>query len=153
MVAMLRTTLLLAVSLGACLDSSAAQIYRCAAGGSVTYQELPCPGAASESSYAAPEYPPANQLERDRLLAREAALDARLVRRAEIDAQERMAREARRAREAELDAERERARAAEAASFYPAYPMAYPRVTHHRSRFGPSLNDQVMGTSGLQRIR
>jgi hypothetical protein len=94
-----------------------------------------------------------NMLERDRLLAREAALDARLVRRAEIDAQERIAREARWARQAEMEAERERARTTEAGYLYPAYPVAYPRVTHHRSRSASSLNDQVMGTSGLPRIR
>ena len=129
-------------------------VYRCASAGSVSFQQMPCASASEERAFELPSYPPVNMLERDRLLAREAALDERLLRRAEIDAQERMAREARRAREAEVDAERERARAAaESGYFYPAYPLAYPRVTHHRTRFGPSLNDQVMGTSGLPRIR
>jgi len=128
-------------------------VYRCANAGSVSFQQIPCANASEERAFELPSYPPINMLERDRLLAREAALDARLLRRAEIDAQERIAREARRARDAELDAERERARLAESASFYPAYPLAYPpRVTHHRAR-APSLNDQVMGTTGLPRIR
>jgi len=127
--------------------------YRCANAGSVSFQQTPCAAASEERAFELPSYPPVNMLERDRLLAREAALDARLLRRAEIDAQERIARDARRAREAEADAERERARTTEAGYFYPAYPLAYPRAGHHRNRFGPSLNDQVMGTSGLPRIR
>ena len=111
------------------------QIYRCAAAGKVTFQEIPCAGAADERAWAVPAFPPVNVVERERLLQREAALDARLVRRAEIDAQERIAREQRRAREAEVEAERERARAAEQAVFYPAYPAFYPRPTpHHRHR-------------------
>jgi hypothetical protein len=125
-------------------------VYRCVNAASVSFQQVPCASASEERAFELPSYPPINMLERDRLLAREAALDARLLRRAEIDAQERMAREARRAREAEVDAERERAaRTAEAGYFYPAYPAAYPRVTHHRPR-ASSLNDQVMG---LPRIR
>ena len=57
------------------------------------------------------------------------------------------------ARQAELEAERA-ARPAEAGYFYPAYPVRAPRVTHHhRGRSGNSLHDQVMGTSGLPRIR
>ena len=129
------------------------QVYRCASKGSVSYQQEPCAAATEEQAYHLPSFPPVNVQERDRLLAREAALDARLVRRAEIDAQERIAREARLAREAELEAERA-ARPSEAGYFYPAYPVRYPRVTHHRgARPAPSLTDQVMGTSGLPRIR
>ena len=130
------------------------QVYRCASGGSVTFQQVPCASAAEERAMPLPEYPPANLQERDRLLQREAALDARMLRRAEIDAQERIAREARRARDAEAEAERERARAVEGGYLYPAYPVGYPpRVVHHRNRSPSSLTDLVMGGSGLPRIR
>jgi len=98
-------------------------MFRCVApGGAVSYQELPCSPTASEQSVDVPAFPAANQVERDRLLQREAALDARMVKRAEIDASERIAKEARWAREAELEAERER-RGAEAQSFYPVFPV------------------------------
>jgi hypothetical protein len=127
-------------------------VYRCANAGSVSFQQVPCPTASEERAYELPSYPPVNMLERDRLLAREAALDARLVRRAEIDAQERIAREARWARQAEAEAERERARTAEGGYFYPAFPAMPARVTHYRNR-APTLNDVVMGGAGLQRIR
>ena len=53
-------------------------------------------------------FPDANALERERLFQREAALDARLLKRAEIDAAERIAREDRLAREREAQAERDR---------------------------------------------
>jgi len=134
-------------------SSLAGPVYRCASAGSVSFQQVPCASAAEERALELPEYPPANLMERDRLLAREAALDARLLRRAEIDAQERMAREARWARQAEAEAERERARTMEAGYFYPAYPVAPLRVTHHRNPVAPSMNDIVMGGSGLPRIR
>lgn len=137
---MLRALLIATVSLAATFAVHGAQIYRCASSGGVSYQETPCTGTASEQAVELPAYPPANTLERERLLAREAALDARLVQRAEIEAQERMAKEARWAREAELAAERERARAAEAAYFYPAYPMAYPRPRPTPLRQKPVTN-------------
>ena len=90
------------------LSAGAAPIYRCATGGSITYQEMPCAGMGVRTDI--PEsYPEVNKTERDRLLQREAALDARLLKRAEIEAGERVARESRRARELELAAERERA--------------------------------------------
>jgi len=152
MAAMLRP-IALACALAATGALAEGPVYRCASGGSVSFQQVPCATPAEERAYDLPSYPPANQLERDRLLAREAALDARLLKRAEIDAQERMAREARWARQAEAEAERERARTSDAGYFYPAYPVYSPRVTHHRNRSAPSMNDQVMGTSGLPRIR
>src|SRR5688572_9500917 len=150
--AMLRPIVLACALLSTAAAASASQVYRCASAGTVSYQQMPCATAAEERPYDLPSYPPVNMLERDRLLAREAALDARLLRRAEIDAQERIAREARLAQEAAIAAEIERARTTEAGYFYPAYPVVRPRVTHHRTR-APSVHDQVMGTSGLQRIR
>jgi len=152
MAAMVRP-IALAFALAATGAFAESQVYRCASGGSVSFQQVPCASAAEERAVAMPSYPPVNMLERDRLLAREAALDARLVRRAEIDAQERIAREARLARQAEAEAERERARTSEAGYFYPAYPVAPPRVIHHRNRAPASMTDLVMGGSGLPRIR
>ena len=94
-------------------DGFAASIYRCASAGAVTYQEQPCPAATEERTWSLADFPPVNREERTRLLQREAALDARLLKRAEIEAAERIAREQRRAQELELAAERERARATE----------------------------------------
>ena len=110
---------------------SAGPIYRCASAGGIAYQELPCPAASAERAWHAPEFPPVNLRERDRLLQREAALDARLLRRAEIEAAERIAREERRERELELAAERERARQAQ-----PVYvvPWLLPGPRHWRPR-------------------
>jgi hypothetical protein len=88
-------------------------IFRCTDAGTVSYQEQPCSGAGIERAVILPEFPPANVAERERLLRREAALDARLLKRAELEAAERIAREARRARELELEAERERAKPVE----------------------------------------
>ena len=90
--------------------SQAAQIYRCVdAHGAVTYQETACVLASDERAWQTPEYPPVNTAERDRLLQREAALDARLMKRAELETAERIARDERRARELELAAQREQA--------------------------------------------
>ena len=128
--------LVLAASLGA----DAARVFRCtSAGGSVTFQEQPCNAAAEERVQDIPEYPPANAAERDRLLQREAALDARLLKRAQIDSNERIAREARRS----LELEAERARAAEPIYVGPVYGAGYlpayrPRPQQHL-RNGPLL--------------
>ena len=94
-------------------DGFTASIYRCASARGVSYQEQPCPAATEERAWSVADFPPVNREERARLLQREAALDARMLKRAEIEAAERIAREQRRAQELELAAERERARAAE----------------------------------------
>ena len=93
--------------------NASAEIFRCTApGGSVTYQQVPCPTAASGGAVDIPSsFPAVNALERERLFERESALDARLLKRAEIDAAERIAREDRLARERELQAQVERDRA------------------------------------------
>jgi hypothetical protein len=113
----------------------AAAVYRCTdSGGAVTYQELPCSAGAAERTWEV-SFPPANTTERERLLQREAALDARMLKRAELDTAERIAREARYAQEAALEAERERAKATESPYFYPVYarPVRYavPRSPQH----------------------
>lgn len=103
-----------AIVLATCAGTAGAEIYRCTDGGSVTYQELPCPASAGASAMPiGADFPAVNLLERDRLLQREAALDARILKRAELDSAERIARDDRISREATLQAmERERAEAA-----------------------------------------
>jgi hypothetical protein len=98
--------------------NAGAEIYRCVAGSSVSYQEFPCPAEAGAATMAIGDnFPAVNMLERDRLLAREAAMDARLLKRLEIDASERIARDDRIARALTLKAQMERERA-EATSYY-----------------------------------
>ena len=93
-------------------DALAAEIYRCTDGRAVTYQQVPCErdGAATRLPASFPEV---NREARERLLQREAALDARLLKRAEIEAAERIARDERLGRErlAEAIVEAERIRA------------------------------------------
>jgi len=86
---------------------AAAEIYRCTDSGTVSYQQMPCTGTGG--AVAIPTAYPDHTEARDRLAAREAAMDARLIRRLEIESVERIARDERAAREAELAAERERA--------------------------------------------
>lgn len=111
----------LALLLVAACDAAASPIYRCASASGVTYQERPCAGASRETAWKDFDFPPVNVAERERLLQREAALDARALKRAEIEAAERIARDTRRARELELAAEQERARTAT-----PEIPYAIP---------------------------
>ena len=95
---------------------ASAQIFRCVApDGAVSYQEQPCEAGAQGGAVAIPTQFPDYTQARDRLAARVAALDARLMRRLEIESAERIARDERIARESELAAERERAAAAQAA--------------------------------------
>jgi hypothetical protein len=113
----------------ACAGSAQAEIYRCVAGASVTYQEIPCPASADAATLPiGADFPAVNIMERDRLLQREAALDARILKRAELDSAERIARDDRLAREATLRAAMERERA-EAASYY-----VVARPLRHASR-------------------
>jgi hypothetical protein len=114
--------------------NASAEIFRCTApGGSVTYQQVPCPATDSGGAVDIPSnFPDANALERERLFRREAALDARLLKRAEIDAAERIAREDRLAREREAQAERDRIQNAQNA---PVYIVARPlRMQRHPPR-------------------
>jgi hypothetical protein len=95
-----------------------ADIFRCkAGGGTVTYQEIPCPDAASGGATGIPDaYPEINHAERNRLLQREAALDSRMLKRAEIDSAERIARSELAVREREAQAMRDAAAQREAST-------------------------------------
>jgi len=122
--------LLAAAMLGLAANAVAAnEIYRCrASGGSVTYQQEPCPVASEAEAVNIPTSYPDHTAERERLMQREAAMDARLLKRLEIEAAERIARDMRIARERELQAEQERAAAnAAAAPTYPAYIVGWPQ--------------------------
>ena len=125
----MQRSFLLVAFLCATAFAARAEIYRCtAASGAITYQEIPCPSSASRTATVdiPAAFPEVNRMERDRLLARADALEERLVKRAQIEAAERMAREERLARERELLAVREAQaqRAAEAA--FPAVIVALP---------------------------
>jgi hypothetical protein len=112
-----------------------AEIFRCtASGGAVTYQEIPCPASApGRATDIADAYPEINLAERERLLQREAALEARLLKRAEIDAAERIARDDRIAREREVQALREAlAQSSASPAFVFVRPLRPPRV-HSRA--------------------
>jgi hypothetical protein len=112
--------------LAASAGGAGAEIYRCSASGSVTYQEIPCPPSADAATMPiGADFPAVNLMERDRLLQREAALDARILKRAEIDASERVARDDRIARELTLQAMLERERAEAAPMFVVARPLRY----------------------------
>jgi hypothetical protein len=115
-----------------------AQIYRCTgARGAVAYQEIPCGNAEQARTLDIPTtYPDANAAERNRLLQREAALDARLLERARIESAERIAQSELATREKEAKAMREAAELAAQQPVYPAYVVAPayrgPRVRHHQ---------------------
>jgi hypothetical protein len=110
--------------------TSAAEIFRCTARDNrVTYQQEPCPDAALGGAVSIPASYPDYSAERDRLMQREAAMDARLLKRLEIEAAERIARDERVARELAAKAERERAESA------PTYIVAWPaRAPRHPPR-------------------
>lgn len=120
-----------------------AQIYRCKdAAGAVTYQEVACAGTEQGGTTNIPSvFPEANTSERNRLLQREAALDARLLERARIESAERVAQSELATREKEAKAMREAAELAAQQPVYPAYVTgpAYrgPRVRHHQAPLLP----------------
>jgi hypothetical protein len=119
------------------------QIYRCTgAKGAVTYQEIPCADAEKARTMDIPAvFPEANTSERNRLLQREAALDARLLERARIESNERIAQSELATREKEAKAMREAAELAAQQPVYPAYvvspPYRGPRVRHHQAPLLP----------------
>jgi hypothetical protein len=111
-----------------------AEIFRCtAAGGAITYQEIPCGGADKSRTMDIPAvYPEVNNAERSRLLQREAALEARMLERERIESAERIARSELAVRERELQAARDAAAAAQGYSavyggFWPIYRQPYVR--------------------------
>jgi len=116
-----------------------AEIFRCtAAGGAVTYQELPCAEADKARTMKIPaEFHEVNSTERNRLLQREAALEMRMLERERIESAERIARSELAVREREAQAARDAAAAAQGYSavyggYWPVYRQ--PHVRH----FGPA---------------
>jgi hypothetical protein len=128
----------LAAAVAFASTQASAEIYRCKdAAGAVSYQELPCAEAQQGGTVNIPAvFPEANTTERNRLLQREAALDARLLERARIESNERIAQSELATREKEAKAMREAAELAAQQPVYPAYVTgpAYrgPRVRHHQ---------------------
>ena len=121
---MLAALLLLATGL------CSAEIFRCTArDGGVTYQQDPCAASSNGGAVNIPTSYPDYSYERERLALREAALDARLLKRLEIEANERIARDDRIAREKEARAALEHAQAQQA---YPVYGFARPLQASHR---------------------
>jgi hypothetical protein len=116
-----------------------AEIVRCAGtDGRVTYQQIPCE-SGSEARVGIPnDYPAPNSAERDRLLAREAALDRRLE--AERDRWQHDA--ALRAASEERELERARIAAIEtqnAQQYAIAYPYWRPRIARSQGRIAPTI--------------
>jgi hypothetical protein len=117
---------------------AASEIFRCAApGGGITYQQLPCPDASAGRVIDVPsQYPEIDRAARERLFQREAALDARLMKREELDAALRIAREDRLARESEALARRQAMEAPPV--YFVAQPYRLPRAPlRHHSRPRP----------------
>jgi len=118
----------IAVTACLCLATAlpaAAEMYRCSAPGTaVSYQQQPCDASAIEDKVGIPSQYPDYTAARDRLAAREAAADARILERMRIESNERIARAEQASREAQVAAEMERAQAADAS--YPVYVVGYP---------------------------
>jgi hypothetical protein len=109
---------LLACAILVAAGASQAEIFRCQSRDGVTYQQVPCPAEAiADTVNIAASYPD-HMAERDRLAAREAAMDARLLRRLEIESAERIARDNRAAMEAQAERDRIAQQAVQAAPLY-----------------------------------
>ena len=109
-----------------------APIYRCESPKGTSYQEFPCEaqdlGGATGLPTAFPEW---NREERNRILAREAALDERQLRRDAIDSAERIARDDRIAREKEAEAQLAMAEAMSMSAY--GVPVGWIRPNPHRN--------------------
>ena len=106
----MRAAIVLSMVVMGAAQPAAAQVFRCVEpGGAVSYQQQPCAGAAEGGALQIPTTFPDHTGPRDRLTAREAAVDARILKRLELESAERMARAEQATREKELQAERERA--------------------------------------------
>jgi hypothetical protein len=120
---------LLACAILVAAGTSQAEIFRCQSRDGVTYQQVPCPAEAiADTVNIAASYPD-YMAERDRLAAREAAMDARLLRRLEIESAERIARDNR----AAMEAQAERERAESTPTYIAAWPMRAPRHPPRRA--------------------
>jgi hypothetical protein len=98
--------------------SFAADVFRCQTRTGITYQQLPCPDEAITDTVNIASTYPDYMAERDRLAQREAAMDARLLRRLEIDSAERIARDNRAAMEAQAERDRIAQQAAQGGPLY-----------------------------------
>jgi len=125
------------------LPAGAAGIYRCtSASGAVTYQEIACEGGATGGVSNIPtSFPEVNTAERDRVLQQAAALEARNLRRYEIDSNERVAMADIAARERSSQA----ASAAQSADAYPVYAFA-GRGAHFVSVVGRVIRHNRIAT-------
>jgi hypothetical protein len=124
MTAMNRALGIFAACALAAMGSARAEIFRCtAAGGAVTYQEIPCAASEKGSVLEVPaSYPALDSTLRDRLFAREAALDQRLEAQRERENRESIARLSQPA-----------APVADAEPDAPLYPIAAYRPRWHRA--------------------
>ena len=130
----MKTTALLALPLIlAAAPLAAAPIYRCDSPKGTSYQEFPCEASDLGGATSLPtSFPSYNKEERDRILAREAQLDERLLRRAAIDSAERIARDDRIAREKEAEAQMAMAEALSMSAY--GVPVGWVRPQHsHRN--------------------
>jgi hypothetical protein len=126
------TRILAFAVLAAAAGASSAEIFRCQSREGTTYQQVPCPEEAiADTINIAASYPD-YMAERDRLAQREAAMDARLLRRLEIESAERIARDERVAREKEAQAERDRQQQS-TPTYVAGFPMRAPRHPPHRA--------------------
>jgi len=140
----MRAAIMFATVVSIAVPAAAEPVFRCAApGGSVSYQQFPCDEGAEGRTIAIPANFPDHVAPRERLAAREAAADARILRRLEIESAERIARDERAARENAYLAERERTAAAESAwgpvwVASPAFDRRFDRrVVRHQPRVTP----------------
>jgi len=140
-----------AVALASAAFGASAQVYRCIdKGGAVTFQEQACPVTSEERVTTIPTaYPEVNTRERERLLARADAADERLLKRMQIESQERIARDHRASMEAIAEAERERSRADDAGRY-----IVYgsPWVRAHRPQHGQVQQGRISSFPNLANI-
>ena len=128
----MKTTALFVLLLGAAGAAAAAPIYRSDSPQGTSYQEFPCEARDLGGATSLPtSFPAWNKEERDRILAREAALDERLLRRAAIDSAERIARDDRIAREKEAEAQLAMAEAMSMSAY--GVPVGWVRPQPHRN--------------------
>jgi len=130
---------ILAAALALAAGASSAEIFRCTArGGAVTYQEVACDAQSAGGVVNIPSSYPDNTYERERLAQREAALDARLMRRLEIEAAERIARDDRISRERQAQAARDLAQG-QSQEGVPLFFVGRPLLaSRHPHRFVPA---------------
>lgn len=142
------TKFLMGMALAAAvLPAAADSIYRCTGpGGSVTYQEIACSGQDNGGVANIPtQFPDYNVVEHNRILQQGAMLDARLLKRLEIESNERIAAGDSAAREKEAQARLAEAQAESQQVYGLAVPLLarntplrnVPHVRHNFARRQP----------------